>query len=449
MGKDFQRPDVELPKQFNEVSYGDTSSVADMEWKKFFTEPELQQLIETGIANNFDLSLAVKRIDIAQQQVKQSKTLQLPELDFVVAAQTTRPSDNSLGGKSTMSFLGKNHVENYSAAINLSWEADVWGKIRRQQEATLATYLQTYEAAKAVQTKLIADIAQGYFNLLMLDKQLAIAKQNLTLRDSFLVATRMLYQGGVVTSLAVQQAESQKQTTALLIPSLEQDIAIQEHALQILIGHLPETLMRHAVMDQMVIPDNLSAGLPVSMVSRRPDVRSAEMALKVANAQVGVAQANMYPALNITAGAGFESFKSSNWFNIPNSLFGLAAGSIAQPIFLRRELKTRFEIAKIEREQAVIQFRQSVLNATGEVADALTQMDKLKEQKIIATAQVDTLNHAVFNAQLLFKSDMANYLEILVAQTNVLLAELNLASIERQELSAKVELYRSLGGGWK
>ena len=449
VGKDFQRPDVELPKQFNEVSYGDTSSVADMEWKKFFTEPELQQLIETGIANNFDLSLAVKRIDIAQQQVKQSKTLQLPELDFVVAAQTTRPSDNSLGGKSTMSFLGKNHVENYSAAINLSWEADVWGKIRRQQEATLATYLQTYEAAKAVQTKLIADIAQGYFNLLMLDKQLAIAKQNLTLRDSFLVATRMLYQGGVVTSLAVQQAESQKQTTALLIPSLEQDIAIQEHALQILIGHLPETLMRHAVMDQMVIPDNLSAGLPVSMVSRRPDVRSAEMALKVANAQVGVAQANMYPALNITAGAGFESFKSSNWFNIPNSLFGLAAGSIAQPIFLRRELKTRFEIAKIEREQAVIQFRQSVLNATGEVADALTQMDKLKEQKIIATAQVDTLNHAVFNAQLLFKSDMANYLEILVAQTNVLLAELNLASIERQELSAKVELYRSLGGGWK
>jgi outer membrane protein TolC len=157
----------------------------------------------------------------------------------------------------------------------------------------------------------------------------------------------------------------------------------------------------------------------------------------------------MYPAINITAGGGFESFKASNWFNIPNSLFGLAAGSIAQPILQRRELKTKFEIAKIEREEAVIQFRQSVLQATGEVFDALVQVDKLKEQELIASAQVDTLNHAVFNAKLLFRSDMANYLEVITAQGFVLLAELDLASVQRQQLSAKVELYRSLGGGWK
>jgi outer membrane protein TolC len=157
----------------------------------------------------------------------------------------------------------------------------------------------------------------------------------------------------------------------------------------------------------------------------------------------------MYPALNITLGGGLESFKSSNWFNIPNALFGLAAGSIAQPIFRRRELKTNFEIAKLEREEAVIQFRQSVLQATIEVANALVQMDKLKQQQQIATMQVDTLRHAVFNAQLLFKSDMANYLEVITAQTNALEAELNLASIQRQQLGAKVELYRSLGGGWK
>jgi len=157
----------------------------------------------------------------------------------------------------------------------------------------------------------------------------------------------------------------------------------------------------------------------------------------------------MYPAINITLGGGFESFKSSNWFNIPGSLFGLAAGTIAQPVLQHRQLKTQFEIAKIQREQAVIEFRQSVLNATGEVSNALVQVDKLRQQEVIATAQVDTLNHAVFNAQLLFRSDMANYLEIIVAQTNVLLAELNLASLQRQELGAKVELYRSLGGGWK
>jgi outer membrane protein TolC len=173
------------------------------------------------------------------------------------------------------------------------------------------------------------------------------------------------------------------------------------------------------------------------------------MSLVAANSQVGVAQANMYPALNITVGGGLEAFKSSNWFNIPSSLFGFAAGTIAQPIFRRRELKTQFEIAKLEREQAVIQFRQSVLQAVTEVSNALVQADKLKQQEEIAAAQVDTLHRAVFNAQLLFKSDFANYLEVITAQATALLAELNLASIQRQELSAMVELYRSLGGGWK
>jgi multidrug efflux system outer membrane protein len=449
VGKDIDTPQPELPKTFDEVSYADTSSIADVQWKTFFTDPVLQQLIQQGINYNYDFALAIKRIDIARQQVKQAKNLQLPELDLQVSAQYTRPSDNSLGGKSTAGFLGTTHVENYLAVGSLSWEADIWGKIRRQKEATLAGYLQTYEGAKGVQTQLVADIAQGYFNLLMLDKQLFVARRNLALRDSFVVATRLLRQSGEVTTLAVQQAESQRQTTALLIPSLEQDIALQENALQILVGHLPGPLLRQALIDPTIISDNLNPGVPVAMVSRRPDVRSAELALKIANAEVGIAQANMYPALNITAGAGLESFKSSNWFNIPGSLFGLAAGSIAQPLLQRRALKTRFEIAKIEREQAVIQFRQSVLLATGEVVNALTQIDKLSQQQVIAKGQVDTLNSAVFNAQLLFRSDMANYLEVITAQGSVLLAELNLASIERQQLSAKVELYRSLGGGWK
>jgi NodT family efflux transporter outer membrane factor (OMF) lipoprotein len=449
VGKEYQRPELELPNQFNAVSFSDTSSIADIEWKKFFTNPDLQNLIDKGIKYNHDLLIAIKRIDIAQQKVKQAKALQLPQLDFQITAQVSRPSDNSLNGISLKSFLGKSYVENYSAGVNLSWEADIWGKLRSQKEGTLAEYLQTYEAAKAVQTQLVANIAQGFFNLLMLDKQLEITKGNLALSDSFLVATRLLKNAGIVNLLAVQQAESQKQSTALLIPQLEQNIALQENALQILTGQLPGTVSRNASLNEFTVADHLSAGLPVSMVSRRPDVRSNEMALVAANAQVGVAQANMYPTLNITAGGGLESFKSSNWFNIPSSLFGLAAGTIAEPVFRRKELKTQFETAKLQREQSVIQFRQSVLHATGEVADALVQLDKLKQQEQIATAQVDTLDRAVFNAQLLFKSDLANYLEVITAQANALQAELNLASIQRQQLSAMVELYRSLGGGWK
>ncbi|WP_315816716.1 efflux transporter outer membrane subunit [Paraflavitalea speifideaquila] len=406
-------------------------------------------MITKGISYNNDLQVAIKRIDIANANAKQAKLLQLPTVDLQASGSINRPSENSLNGKSVGAFIGKSYVENYQLIANISWEADIWGKIRRQKETTIAQYLQTQEGARAVQTQLVSNIAQGYYNLLMLDRQLTIARNNLILNDSLVTVTRVLKDGGVVTSLAVRQAEAQRQTTALLIPQLEQDIATQENNLQVLTGQLPGTLARTATLNDLNLPTTLSTGLPVAMVSRRPDVRSNELALVMANAQVGIAQANMYPALNITAGGGLESYEFLNWYKIPGSLFALGAGTILQPVFRKKELKTKFEIAKIEREQAVIQFKQSVLVATGEVSNALVQVDKLKEQRELATSQVSTLKEAVGNAQLLFKSDMANYLEVITAQTNALQAELNLAAIQRSQLGAVVELYRSLGGGWK
>lgn len=449
MGREYQRPQLELPAQFEPASFADTSSVADVEWKTFFADTALQGLIDRGINNNHDRLIAIKRIEIAQKQVMQSKALQLPSVGLLVAGQINRPSDNSLNGLSIKNFLGKSYVENYSAAINMSWEADIWGKIRGQKEVALNDYLETQEAAKAVQTQLVADIAQGFFNLLMLDNQLDIARRNLLLNDSFLVVTRLLKDAGLGNALAIQQAESQKQSTALLLPQLEQAIAIQENALKELTGQLPGPIRRSTRLSEVVFNRELPTGLPIAMVSRRPDVRGAELALMSANARVGINQANMYPALNISAGGGLESFKASNWFNIPNSLFGLAAGAIAQPLFNRRELKTKYEVAQLERENAVIRFRQSVLNATVEVADALVKVEKLEQQRVIARAQVDTLQGAVYNAQLLFKSDMASYLEVITAQGNALQAELNLSAVQRQQLDAIVELYRALGGGWK
>ncbi len=307
LGKEYQQPELELPKEFNAVSFSDTSSIADIEWKKFFTNSELQALIAKGINYNHDLLVAIKRIDIAQARVKQSKTLQLPQVDLAVNGQISRPSNNSLNGISLKSFIGKSFVENYSASVNFSWEADIWGRIRGQKEIALTEYLQTTEAAKAVQTQLVADIAQGYFNLIMLDKQLEIARKNLLLSDSFVVATRLLKDAGIGNTLAIQQAESQKQATALLIPQLEESIALQENALQVLTGQLPGSIPRGTSLNDVPLAQDLSVGLPVAMVSRRPDVRSSELALIIANTQIGIAQANMYPALNITAGAGLES----------------------------------------------------------------------------------------------------------------------------------------------
>jgi outer membrane protein TolC len=185
------------------------------------------------------------------------------------------------------------------------------------------------------------------------------------------------------------------------------------------------------------------------MVSRRPDVRSNELALTVANANVGIAKASMYPALTITATGGLNSFKASNWFNIPASLFGIVGGGITEPLFRRRELKTQYELAKIDREKTVIQFRQSVLVAVGEVSDALGKIEKLKEQQVIVASRVNTLQQATTNANMLFRNGLATYLEVITAQSNVLQSELELATLKREQLDAVVGLYKSLGGGWK
>ncbi|MCR6722579.1 MAG: efflux transporter outer membrane subunit [Chitinophagaceae bacterium] len=448
VGKKYQRPELNLPESFTSENIADSNSVADLGWREFFTDTSLQRLIESGLQYNQDLLVAVKRMDIAQRQLLQARKLNLPEAELNIVGSISRPSDNSLNGVSLGAFLGQRYLENYNAAINFSWEADIWGKLRGQKEKALAAYLQTGEAARAVQTRLIAEIAQGYFNLLMLDRQLEITKRNLILNDSFYVATRMLMEAGMSNALAVQQAAAQKQNTALLIPEIEMSIAMQENTLQLLTGQWPGAVSRVAASD-FRFATALNTGLPVGIVARRPDVRAAEFALQIANAEVGVAQANMYPALNITAGGGLESFKASNWFNIPGSLFGLATGGIAQPLFKRRALKTRFEVSKLEREQAVIQFRQSVLQATTEVHNALVQVEKLNEQETIAADQVSTLRNAVSDAQQLFRSDMAIYLEVITAQANALQAELNQASIHRRQLAAVVELYRALGGGAK
>lgn len=445
----YTEPDLQLPEKFQYTATADTASVANLEWKEFFNDPILRDLIEKGIKNNYDLQIALKQVASSQEKLKQAKYLQYPDVGFGVNAQISRPSKNSMNGQSLNLFLGQSHVEDYNAAFNLSWEADIWGKIKNQQEVSRMQYLQTYEATKAIQTQVVAAIAQGYYNLLMLDKQLSIAKANLELSTNTLSITQKMWESGDTTSLGVQQATAQKQSTELLISQLEQNIAIQENALSILVGENPNKVNRTLEMSDTSLPQNISAGLPAAMVSRRPDVRQQELVLLESNAMVGIAQANMYPALKITATGGVNSFKFDNWFQIPASLFGSVLGGITQPIFQKRQLKTDLEVAKIQREKNVLAFRQSVLNAVGEVSDAMVSNESLKVQEQKATEQVQTLKEGIKSAQLLYKGGMANYLEVITAQANSLQAELNLASVKRQRLSSIVDLYRALGGGWK
>ena len=450
VGRNYERPPVALPQQFNnDTAPSDTSSIAEIEWKKFFTDTTLQQLISQAFIGNYDLQLAIKKVETAQAYLKQAKVAWLPAFTATASASTNFPSKNSFNGLNlSLNDLG-DHIEDFNLGVGMSWEIDVWGKIRRQKEAALANYLQSYEGEHAVQTGLISAVANSYFNLLMLDNQLGIARRNLALSDTIVKMIRLQKTAGEVTELGVQQAISQQQTAELLIPQLEQGIAIQENALRILTGELPSTVTRNSQLSDFQVADSLPTGIPAAMISRRPDVRASEMGLVAANALVGVAQGSMYPTLNITGSGGVNAFKASSWFNLPASLFGTVAGSVAQPIFQHRALKTQLEVAKIQREQAVIEFKQAALNAIGEVSDALVKLDKVKIQQEIAIRQVNTSQLAVQQAQMLFRSGMANYLEVITAQGRSLQAELSQADIDRQRLSAMVDLYRSLGGGWK
>ncbi|TCC97457.1 TolC family protein [Pedobacter psychroterrae] len=447
ISKDVALPAGAVPESFRNSNQVDSSSIASLSLKDFFTTAGVKELIDTALARNYDLQLALKNIESADLLFKQSKLANMPDLRLQVTANSNRPSDNSLNGLSASQFLDTRHIEDFNANIGLVWEADIWGKIKNQKHAALATYLQTAEVKKAIQTRLIANVAQGYYKLLMMDAQMAAAKRNLTLSDSTLRIIKLQFDAGQVTSLAIQQAEAQQLVAAQLIPQLEQNITIQENALRILAGKLPGPISRLGSLEQTKIPEQLTAGIPSEMVSRRPDVKSAELSLNIANAKVGITKAGLYPTLSITAGAGLNSFRASDWFNIPASLFGIVAGGITQPIFQRKQLKTQYELAKIDREKVVIVFRQSVLNAVGEVSDELVKIEKLKTQYDISSRRVNTLQQAVKNSNLLFRNGMATYLEVITAQSNSLQSELELAAIKTAQLNAGVELYRSLGGG--
>ncbi len=441
---EYKKPEVTLPESYRgglilpKGTQAD-SSVAMLPYSSFFADTTLCALIDSAVTNNIDLQVAIKNIDYAHQTLNASRLGFLPTLNLGLQSTQTHPSDNGV----------KTNLEDNSASVTSSWEVDIWGKIRSRNRSALASYLKTQEAGKAVRTRLVADVASGYYNLLMLDVQLEISKKNLALADTTVKMIGLQYDAGQVTSLAVQQQEALRQSIAGSLPAIEQKIAVQENALSTLCGRMPGAIGRDRALFTIKIADDLPAGIPVALLQNRPDVRAAEMAVRGAHADMGEAKAALYPSLTVTAASGVEAFKKSEWFTFPGSIFGLVQGAVLQPVFQRGQLKAKYQQSQIKREQAELEFRQALLKAVGEVSNALVALEKIASQERIATERVATLQGALSNAGLLFGSGMATYLEVIVAQTNALQAELALADIRRQHLAAKAELYRSLGGGWR
>jgi NodT family efflux transporter outer membrane factor (OMF) lipoprotein len=342
------------------------------------------------------------------------------------------------------------YLSQFGTEIGFSWEIDIWGKIGNAREQLTAEYLNTQEAKNAIQTNLIASVAKGYFNLLMLDAKIEVAKRNVLLNDSTLQMIKLQYEAGEITALAIQQTESQRLIAASLVPELEKEIVLQENALRILIGEMPDSVSRGTSFEHLFAENkDISLGSPLEIIRNRPDVRGAEWGLVAANANANIKQAMRYPSLSLEGVFGVNSMLPKNWFSIPGSLLGGIGGSLTAPIFKNKTLKTEWEVAKLQRDKAEIEFQKTVLEAVSEVSDAVVTVEKLREQLEFARLRVENSEKAVRNASLLFKGGYATYLEVITAQGNALDSDLALVELRQEHLESYVDLYRSLGGGWR
>ncbi len=446
--RDYKRPDVHQPEQFRSAQIVDTTLRTLPTIQDFFANATLRNLIDTALLYNNDLRIAIKNIEYAQATMRQVKLNYLPDLNAQLQASRNRTARNSFAGLGNEAFIGTLNVNDFNLNLGLNWEVDLWGRVKRQKEEALAGLLQNEELKRGVQTRLVADVANGYYNLLMLDEQLRIAVHSQELSDSTVMITNAQYRVGEATQLAIQQAKAQLEETRQLIPQIEQSIIQQENALSLLCGKYAKGITRRAQPGQEFMLDT-QKGYSVEVLAARPDIHAAEYQLRAANARLGIAEIGLYPRLLITGQSGLTSFQASNWLNVPGSFFWNIAGGLTQPIFQRRQLKTQIEQARIDQEKAAINFQQAVLSGYAEVSNALIANQKIEEQILHATNRRKALEEGIGSTELLFKNGMANYLEIITAQSNFLQSRLNVTQLEREKANATIELYRALGGGWR
>jgi len=411
----------------------DSLSMADVSWEEMFTDP---------YSNNLDIRTAIQQIAIAEAYMKQGKAGYLPSFNAQASMTHQELAKNSQFG----SFFNGS-LEQFEVTGNLSWEADIWGKIRSNKRAGEASYLQSVAAHQAVKTQLISGIASTYYQLLALDAQLAITKQTVVTRENSVETIKALKDAGQVTQVAVDQNIAQYNNAKALQVDLETAIFKTENALSILLGKVPQNFER-STLDSQKMESDLKLGVPAALLSNRPDVMAAEYGLIQSFELTNVARSSFYPSLTLTATGGFQSLEFNSLFN-SNSLFANLVGGLSQPIFNQRKIKTQYEVAKAQQEQALLNFKQSLLIAGNEVSNALFTYNSETKKFEYRQKEVEALRNAESNSEELLKNGYANYLDLLTARQSALNAELNVIDSKLQQLLSVVNLYEALGGGWK
>jgi multidrug efflux system outer membrane protein len=443
VGPDYRAPEVPMPGQFRGASAPAAArSLADLPWWEIYKDETLTGLIRTALSDNFDLRVAVTRVEQARAVAAQARAQFFPSLTYQGNVSTGR---NQVFGQATPS--GESGTDALITA-NAFWELDLWGRVRRLNESERAQFLATEEAQRAVVLSLVADVATAYFELLELDEELAIARRN---ADSFAQSLKIFRDrlgGGVASKLETESAEAALASASATLPELERQIGLKENQVSILLGRNPGAVAHRAALLEQALPPEVPAGLPSALLERRPDVRQAEQLLRSANAQIGVAKAGFFPQLSLTGFLG----------RVSPDLSGLTAGTwnawslggnLAGPIFQGGLLRAQYQQAEAAWEQAKLQYQQTALNALQEVSDALISRQKFEEVRQQQARAVAAYREAVRVSTQRFLAGRASYYEVLQAQQQIFPAESALARTELSQLLTVVQLYKALGGGWQ
>ncbi|HET9216515.1 MAG TPA: efflux transporter outer membrane subunit [Terriglobia bacterium] len=449
VGPNYTRPVVPAPDTFRaapDTAAADPASLADLKWFELFKDPALQNLINIALEQNHDLRSAIARIDIARANLGITRADQKPTIGVSAELITQRSSSNGLA--QLPANVEQRRTVGGIALNLLSYEADIWGRLRRATEASQANLLASDESRKAVMTTLVSDVAGAYFNLLELDAELEIARRTLATREASLKLIQNRMQGGVATQLEVRQGEQLVHFAARSIPAIEQEIEQTENHINLLLGQNPGPITRGRSLMEQEQPVSVPPGLPSELLERRPDIRVAEQQLVAANATIGVAKAAYYPKISLTSFLGSQSSDLTSLFTGPTGVWQFVP-QVTQPLFTGGRTRSTVELASAQEQLAVIQYERSIQTAFREVSDALVQYQKVKDIRAKQEELVGTLQDRSRLSYMRYRGGVDTLLNALDADRDLFDAELGLAQTRRDELVTLVQLYKALGGGWQ
>jgi len=438
MGPDYERPETSIPEAFEQLA-DSGASVANLNWWELFGDEQLNLLVRTALEQNRDMAIAVSRIEEARASLGFVRSDQYPQ--FEVSAGANR--GNSIPGSSIIVPLSNNFV----LAGNLSFELDLWGKLRRSTEAAQAELLATVDAGNSVMITLISDVASAYLLLLDLDTRVAIAERTLETRNDSLGIIQARFDRGTVALIDVNQAEIEKYDAEAQLAALQREDVQVENLLNILLGQYPGAIVREQRDIYSLAPIKVPAGLPSELLERRPDVRVAEQQLAAQTARIGVAEAIRFPSLSLTGTLGLASDDLSGFFSSDNKTWGLSAGLIA-PVFNAGRNKRRVEVEIARTEQALLNYEQTVLQALREVEDSLVAIHTFEREVLARENQEKAATSAAMLSRARYDGGVTSYLEVLESERSLFRAELLASSTHREQLVSLITLYKALGGGW-